>query len=379
MNVAKLNGWINDLMPKASMLAALDKVVKPKAIPRGDARTIEADPKNNRAPCAFEQVSEYETAKARPEDVSVANWNELIANTFHSADGLFHNLSAMWTIAGIFKEGPKIYCPTAEEFEGLARVEVGVPLSVYRQPFPVTILVVPEGVFPHSLSPNFGRPAFIAVRFFCGADDGGLGGLIDGLVVGDAPAKMGERRIELNFRIVWNDEGNDLIEARLKKIRQATFDFTGLGERCGKVAEAEADALEILKRVCLNACLLLSQQTPKLIGKANPAHAAKLAASRAKKLPKHVAAANERALHLMPTVYGFHQHIKVVERVKEENPVATDSCPPKKPHWRRGFWRNQTCGEGHRDRRLTFIPATLVNEHLLSGPLHNTHVTMTTR
>lgn len=380
MGIKTLNEWINGLLPRAEVLAALDKVIKPaETTAEETARIREMERQyyekhkkrlGGRASC-FEPVTGVQMRDAKPKSATAEQWESALRFAYTKVDGVSTRMSACWLYAGIFKDGPKVYCPTLEEWEALARVELRVPLSSYRQPFDTTIIVIPEGAFG-PISEAVGVPGFCAMRSWRHGDDNGL---IAGIVVG-----ANHVNYELDFRLSWITDGTEQIEHRLKAINEASKQMTTV-EDVFALQEDEPAAMEKIKRAALNACLLLSQHAPTLRGKKlNAAHAAKLEEKQKnKRLPAHIRAANEKQLHMMPTVYGFHQHITICEHVREEEePNPTGTRPPLQPHWRRGHWLHQVCGTGRADRKLQFRPAKLVNAHLLSGPLHNTRVTMTT-
>lgn len=369
MSVAQLNRWLNGMAPQAESIAALDKVLQPIPVTAEEAAEARrtAGPGN---PIHFRPVTGAVLRDAKPASCSFDSWRNLLRRVYNrTPEGVYTNLATCWCYAGIFSDGPKVYCPTLEEFEGLARVELRVPVSLYRQPFPTTFIVIPDGAFG-TVSEAVGVPQFIAVRHWVADRD--QGGLIAGFIVGDV-----QQTYELDFRIAWIDDGAEHIEARLKAIDDASKTFEPFGEAY-RLAADEPAAMEKIKRAALNACLLLSQHAPRPLGRANPEHAAKLMAKLGKRLPPHVQAANAKQLQLMPMLYGFHQHIKVVERETEDDPTGTGTCPARTPHWRRGHWANLAVGVGRKDHRLHFRAAKLVNEHLLQGPRGNTRVTMTT-
>ena len=389
MSIAVFNQWVNGHQKKADILAALDKVLVPEPVNDADlermrdvARAVNAERVAGftGAISCFRQMHGRELAAARPQHVALDVWAETLRWAYTKVRGISTRLASAWLYAGVFKDGPKVYCPTLTEWEALARVELRIPLAAYRQPFPTTVVIIPDGAFG-VVSKEVGTPSFCIVRHWNHGDNNGI---ISGLVVGNNSVEY-----ELDFRVMWIEGGTEELEARLKQIETASASFTGwdsVDDQTDEnrsvgyaMAEGEPAAMEKIKRAVLNACLLLSQHAPRLIGKQNPEHAEKLK-RKPKKASAAALAANARQLHLMPTVYGFHQHIVVCEHVREpdDDPNATGTHPPKKPHWRRGHWLHQVCGTGRTERKLQFRPAKLVNEHLLSGPRHNTRVTMTT-
>lgn len=369
MSIAQLNHWLNRLSTKAEAVAALDKILIPAPVTKEEAAQVSQRIGSNN-PIHFAPFNAKQIAAARPEAYPVNDWNELIKRVLKREEsGVYTNLANSWCYAGLFTDGPKVYCPTLEEWEGLSRVELRVPVGLYRQPFPTTTVIIPDGAFG-VVSDLIGTPQFVTVRHWI-APAGKQSGLIAGFLVGDV-----QERYELDFRIAWIDDGEEHIESRLQKIDNAALNPFGEAVR---LKEDEPAAMDKIKRATLNACLLLSQHAPRPLGRSNPEYAAKLAAKAGKRLPAHIQAANAKQLRLMPMLYGFHQHIRVVERETEpDDPNPTGACPPRVPHWRRGHWANLAVGTGRKEHRLHFRAAKLVNEHLLKGPRSNTRVTMTT-
>jgi hypothetical protein len=358
------------MVQTSKALAGIDKYLKPISPSPADVERFhrEHGPGN---PLLWAPIDAKKLSKEKPENCSQAAWDGVINAALRTTNGINTFISSVWTFAGLFADGPKVYCPTLEEFEALARVEIRVPLNIYRQPFPTVVVMVPDGVFGE-VSKEFGTPAFTVLRSFVGEK---YGGIIAGRVIG-----TNNSRLELDYRIAWYDEGESHIESHLKSIEERSQNFSPLPD-CYKLAEGEDSAVEKTKRAAINACLLLSQHAPRLLCPANPQYEAKLKERlKNKNLAPRVQAENAHALKMMPMIYGFHQRIRVVEREDEPDEInPTGSCPPKTPHWRRGHWRNQTCGEKGRDRKLVFIPSVLVNEYLLAGSRSDTRVTMTTK
>ena len=379
MSVSAFNRWLNDMANKAEALEALHKLFrvepyKPEDVPEPIKERVSS--------VRFSTPPEAAMRQMCPERVSPNVWNELIDRALHmmpfNGRRVHTSLSTFWTLCGLFAEGPKLYAPTLEEWEALRRVEMRIPLNMYRQPFPTLVVIVPEGAFPEDLSERFGAPAATIVRHWSAELEGkeGRGGMIAGLCIG---TKIVDNGYELDFRISWCDDGESEMEDKLDSIDRATLeDQLNSSGVLSQMSGPERVALEQVKRAVFNAALLLSQHAPRKIGPANPAHAKKLEDSRKKKLPANISAANERALKLMPVYYGFHQHIKVLDKVTEPESNGTGTQPAKRPHWRRGHWLRQVRGTGRAERVLQYRPAKLVNEHLLHGSKMNTRVTMTT-
>lgn len=91
------------------------------------------------------------------------------------------------------------------------------------------------------------------------------------------------------------------------------------------------------------------------------------------------AATAERAglrLRTFPEVFQFHQTIEAfAEEIETPFSEARGDGPPRKPHWRRGHWRQQPVGQGRMERRLLWIRPVLVNASRFTGDLKDTTTT----
>jgi hypothetical protein len=73
-------------------------------------------------------------------------------------------------------------------------------------------------------------------------------------------------------------------------------------------------------------------------------------------------------------ILSFEQSVCTIGRMKQSD--GHDEMPvdgnAKRPHWRRGHWRQQRCGPGGRDRRPIFIDDIFVRSDLFSGETSDT-------
>lgn len=258
-------------------------------------------------------------------------------------------------ISSLFHDGIKAYAPTPEEWLALSQVEMNVPWSAYRQPFPTVVTLIPECHYPDPVSEGLGRPAAVITRHDPAAR------VFLAVYVGDHAVK------NLMSHYCWSPDSAEAIEGH----------FRGVGNP-HQVDSDEMAFIDRAKRVAMNANMLLTHSGAVRLGAANPEYDARLRSSLAKKsLPPAVRAANERELRKLPTLYGFDQHVRVYER--EGGPAhGGGSGHEVKPHWRRGHWAHQPCGAGRAERRLVFRPAVMVNAHRFGGRPADTRLTMTT-
>lgn len=261
-----------------------------------------------------------------------------------------------WALSGLLIEGVRAYVPTAAEFISLGQVENRVPWSSYRQPFPTTVTVIPQGVFPERISADINIPFFAIARH-------NREGRVLAIEILDGRTSIGGH---LSTHCTWPAEGSEDMETTLASLPHDS-----------NVDCRERDCLELVRRAVINANLLLTHHGARRLGTADP--------TRESALRDTIATGNraarraaERDLAAMPVIYGFEQHIRVYEEEGAPGQPGEGNYEVR-PHWRRGHWANVACGPAHRERRLTFRPAVLVNAHRFGGDAFNTRVTMTTR
>lgn len=299
----------------------------------------------------FSRQSAGEAAAACPAGVEPARWLQFLEAIGRGGSDA---LGEFWPQAGMFAQGIKAYCPTADEFEALGRVEVRVPWPEYRQPFETVAVVVPDEWHPGEVSTDVGRLTVAVSRH-----DPGIG--FYSLHVASARPSGDPLSSLVSFN-TWLPGDTETIEDYLARLDNRTSE---------SMDGAEAKALEFVRRAALNACLLLANKGARRVGPANPEYAERLAKSLAKKnLPESVRRANEDALRAMPVLYGFDQHVRVFER--EPGAGGSAAGGTVRPHWRRGHWAHQAHGPGGGLRKLVFRPAVMVNADRFGGDLADT-------
>lgn len=91
--------------------------------------------------------------------------------------------------------------------------------------------------------------------------------------------------------------------------------------------------------------------------------------------------AHRARLHLaaLPTYFQFDQKIEAfgVQPPPPQSP-SDNFGSPKKPHWRRGHWRQQAVGQGRLERELRWIRPMLIRADRFGGDLKDTTTTYTT-
>lgn len=102
---------------------------------------------------------------------------------------------------------------------------------------------------------------------------------------------------------------------------------------------------------------------------------------RKKSRSKDDATARRAKLRLgtIPEVFEFSQTIKAFEVERNDSGVGkSHEVNRKKPHWRRGHWRNQAVGQGRSQRELRWILPILINAAQFKGDLKDTSTTYVT-
>lgn len=291
-------------------------------------------------------ISAHDLLAMKPDEWSLREWNEFCQ--FSLRDGPAAKVAAVWAYSALAGDGPKVYCPTAQECAAFANVAVTIPWREYRQPFDTMTIVIPDDLeFDPAPHETVGRPVAILSRY-C---------LEQGFWVISLLCTGTE---ELSKFVGFRDD-------------EATLEDDIKNER---LTAGDHHCLNVCRRIAANACQLLVQAGGKRMGKANPGYAKKLQDSANKRLPDRIAAQNARALRMMPEVYGFSQTIKIYDEETESGGSSSQAGYSVKPHYRRGFWMRQPCGEGRRERILQFRKPVLVNAHMLKGKPSDTYVTM---
>lgn len=298
-----------------------------------------------------------EARAARPLSVTPEYWETFIgqvAKTITYSISEDKNHLDLWTMAGLCADGLKAFCPTVEECLALAKVDLNITWSDYRQPFDTFVVVLPDGFFASDVSHGVGRPLAVVVRHDQTAR-----------LCGTLTACTGGENFSGNYW--WGANSAESVESFLS--RQPSFNTT----------DAEESAHGQATRIALNACLMLTQFGARHLGYASPGIVRDLEASlKKKKLPDRVRNANLAALKLTPDIYAFDQSVRLCDYEGDHSSMGSGGCEVK-THWRRGHWAKVACGTNRSDRRLVFRRPTMVNAHKFYGEKFNTTATYTTK
>lgn len=284
------------------------------------------------------------------------DWQDFLGYVCDRRDSGSSLYGGVWAVAGFAADGPKVYRPTEAEFLALSQVELAIPWAAYRQPFPAFAVVLPDALTAQYSTAGVGNAAGIIGRLH------GSEPLAAVCVVGDEPGNIASGAYS------WDGLSDEPME-----------DYFRVTDReYGRVPATDAERYDAVRRAFVNACLLLTQYGHRSLGKSNPEYAARLEASLKKKgLPEAVRRANRAALHALPELIGFDQHVRVYDHAGDAH-AATGERGEVRPHWRRGHWANVACGKGHAERRLVFRRPVLVHADRFAGCPADTRVTLTT-
>jgi hypothetical protein len=296
--------------------------------------------------------SGIELVAMKPRAVNGHHWAEFCLHQMRDTTGVMET----WLMAGLFTQGVKTFCPTLREYQALSKVDLNIRWADYRQPFETFCVALPDG-FSHPSPGAFGNPV-VGIARHCPEDkvtvvtaitEGGLG---------------------LSSLFAWGDGEEQTIEQHIRAADgRPGVDSDNLR------GELEESVAQEVKRVVMNACLLLTQYGAKRVGYANPEFAAKLEAKAKKRsIPEHIRESNRITLKLMPDVYAFDQSVRLYDR--EDSPHAGGGEGHEcKPHWRRGHWAMQAHGVNSSLRKRIFRRPVLVNAHRFQGEMADTKVT----
>lgn len=248
-------------------------------------------------------------------------------------------LWALFVQSKLISDGPKVLRPTAEQCEAVEHVDVNVSFDEYEQPFPVILVEVPEA-FRRGLSLRFGIPC---PRFVMTFHDKISRYIVSMCLFG--PGEAGTF-IVISPRPEWKN-----IEDALHLCLVDDGPVVQLGE--------------VLDRIAINFGLLLTRFGAKDCGPTDSkAYAKQQEIAQRKKGRKAERA--RRLLAATVNLLDFEQQVVFCDK----SPVSAESTGEgkgKRPHWRRGHFRRQSCGEGRSERKLIFVRPCFINAGLFNG------------
>ena len=269
-------------------------------------------------------------------------------------------LMAMEMLSRVLADGPKLFRPTEEQFESMEHVEIRLPISQFRAPYPAFVVQIPPAarrrlIAAYRLDPDR-TPRLVTVRTHA----------VPGrhvLVVVQIPWRSSEV-----YQIFQDQSRNPDIEtaitrrieasARVKREQPADVDM-----------EDEHQASVVISRAVLNLCLMMTQYGHRTAGPVDP----------------HAWEKHRRKRHLQHLACRDFLAVEMKQCVTVRAPSPPTMNPPGggtgievRPHWRKGHWR---CYPGCAVRRaageqvpLLFVRPCLVRSDRMDGDASETEV-----
>jgi hypothetical protein len=244
-------------------------------------------------------------------------------------------------------QGPKIFYPTAEQWESMEEVELHLPMKDYRQPYPAMVVAIPEPC-RQRLSEENDLPLAQCPRCVLLHQDK------QGYVF--VTMKLGTHCAvpEMSYFFVTNFETSryeDFEEVLVLRQKQS---------RLGPLAtEAEHGFCNPAARAALNLLLMLTYFGHWSLGPSNP-----IAHKKHRKNPKLA----KYALGDFETI-GMKQDIVLRKEIVHKGEPGEPTGTHVRPHWRRGHWRQQRHGAGLALTKLLFISPVLVRADRAVGDM----------
>ena len=286
-----------------------------------------------RIPDVVWQQVEFEKHLEAIERLDPSNWLNLFVKSKFIADG------------------PKVLRPTAAQCEALEHVDVNLSFDEYEQPFTVLVVEIPEDYRCH-IAERFGHRCPRLVMLF---HDRATQYIVPSCESG--PAEPMTMTI-LSPRTKWNS-----IEDALQLCPVAD----GPDIRLGKV----------LYRIAINFGLLLTRYGTVDRGPVDPVAFEKQQES-ARRRKGWKADRARRLVENTVNLIDFEQEVIFFDKPCS-TATATGNGASKKPHWRRGHFRRQPCGDGRTKRQLIFIRPCFVNSEVFGGELADTRYAISAR
>lgn len=215
-------------------------------------------------------------------------------------------------LAACLATGPKMFIPTAEQFDSMQHVELRVPISDYRQPYPALVVQIPEES-RRALAARVGERLDNAPRW---------------ALLHTGVSKAGHRHVLVGH--AFTSEGKHNTHLFQERPEFATVE-DALLSRIMKEGDTSTsyDFVEASGRACLNLMLMLTHYGWR---DGPPLHPADHAKHRRKQNL-------ERFRHADFTTVEMKQHVIVRREVKAPAEPGQPTGHEVAPHWRRGHWR----------------------------------------
>jgi hypothetical protein len=316
-------------------------------------------------------VSRGEMDKYQPQHWDILR--QMLRTLEFDVIGTFWYLALSKSLAG----GPKLFQPTPEQCVALENTSASFTFEMYKQPYPVIIIEIPEGYRDH-LKEKYGvtdTPSHVIVH------QEEKHGFIS------VSAFLNQQNI--NVQLTVKRPEYETIEDSITKNRNRRLDHIVAEE--GRIAvqpeaEADFDAAENVQRLALNFTMMMTVLGTKPPVAVNPEEIKRwkqeAMATRRGGVPTHRATEAQQNLAAAMFLIQFDQKIKFYDEIDE--PVVVGSSVEieqlkKSPrtHWRRGHWAQQPHGPRQSLRKPVFRKPVLVRAAYFLGDVKNTSVTYT--
>jgi hypothetical protein len=265
------------------------------------------------------------------------------------------DLASLYCYSRAVAFGPKVLQPSLEQCVALENTELRIPFAMYKQPFPSVIVEFPKE-YRQIAAERYG------VR--CAEGVIACHDAVSGCIV------LSEiRSTEASMVNIMIPTTENSIEESLR-VANSNPELTA----------GEQTLMQAIGRVAINFSLLLTTAGVVNRGPSDPKEYQRLK-RRAKEKNVRKASQARLMMRTMPRIIEFDQKVTFYEERtvrSSTEPGRTGSHTPKKPHWRRGHWRNQPVGPGRTESKLVFIPPVFIKSELFGGNLMNTRTTYST-
>lgn len=253
--------------------------------------------------------------------------------------------SALDAHGAALARGPKLFRPTEEQFEAMQHVEINVPISDYRQPYPALLVEIPKEIRRALLktAPEIGQV----------------------MVLRQTQTADGKVCV-----VILNGEWTYVFQDRecLPTV-EAAIGIHHLDPSKPPSMEMLAHVTSMVcARAALNLAMMLTHYGSRIAGPLEPAN-----------YQKHRSSQKfERLCH--GDFMAVEMKQSIVVRDVRGAPSDHEPCPTGRempPHWRSGHWRNQPHGAGNALRKLVFIRPKLIRADRVVGDVADSEVVLT--
>lgn len=231
--------------------------------------------------------------------------------------------------------GPKLFRPTAEQFDSMQHVDIRIPISDLQLPFPAMVIAVPQQCYDAIVAAGADKPGHLMVlRQRKTEEDRNAITVINGEWAYFFQDRDGWDSVEDALHIHCIDQSRDPSKEMLAHVAAMT-----------------------MARAALNLALMLTHY----------GH------SRPQPLDQKSYTKHRQRADLQRFCTGDFMAVDMVQHVVVRalsEPTGDESGQTGRempPHWRRGHWRNQKVGAGRQVTKLVFVRPCLVRPDRIVG------------